>query len=117
MIFIVTYISVLERTKEIGILRAIGASRFDILKLFMSETLIEGLFSGVLGISISYVLIFIINKVIYNLLYIDEIASLSVKNALILIIVSMFINVLSGVIPSKIASKKDPVKSLKTEVM
>lgn len=117
MIFIVTYISVLERTKEIGILRAIGASRFDILKLFMSETLIEGLFSGVLGISISYVLIFIINKVIYNLLYIDEIASLSVKNALILIIVSMFINILSGVIPSKIASKKDPVKSLKTEVM
>lgn len=117
MIFIVTYISVLERTKEIGILRAIGASRFDILKLFMSETLIEGLFSGVLGISISYVLIFIINKVIYNLLSIDEIAFLPVKNALILIIVSMFINILSGVIPSKIASKKDPVKSLKTEVM
>lgn len=115
MIAIITYISVLERTKEIGILRAIGASKKDIRRVFNAETLIEGLVAGTMGIIITLLLNIPINIIIKNLVNISSISSLPINGAIILIIISIMLTVLAGSIPSKMASKKDPVIALRSE--
>ncbi|MBR3249119.1 MAG: ATP-binding cassette domain-containing protein [Clostridia bacterium] len=115
MIGIITYISVLERTKEIGILRAIGASKKDVKRVFRAETIIEGLASGVLGIAVSFILSLGINAIVSLLAKIDNIMLLSPVHAIILILISMGLTVFSGIGPASMASKKDPVESLKTE--
>lgn len=115
MIAIITYISVLERTKEIGILRAIGASKKDITRVFNAETLIEGLVAGILGIVITILLNIPINIIIKNTLEISNISSLPINGAITLIIISVVLTVIAGLIPSKMAAKKDPVDALRTE--
>lgn len=115
MIAIITYISVIERTKEIGILRAIGASKKDISRVFNAETLIEGSASGILGILVTILLNIPINIIIKKTVNISGIAKLPITGAIILIIISVLLTVLAGFIPAKIASKKDPVEALRTE--
>lgn len=115
MIAIITYISVLERTKEIGILRSIGASKGDISSVFNAETVIEGLVAGVLGIGITLLLNIPINAVIKSLADISGIAALPITGAVGLILLSILLTVLAGFIPSKIAAKKDPVVALRSE--
>ena len=115
MIAIITYISVLERTKEIGILRALGARGKDITRVFNAETMIIGFCSGVLGLLIAYLLTFPANRVIENLTGLAGVAKLNPIHALILLIISITLTVLSGFIPAKMASKKDPVEALRVE--
>lgn len=115
MIAIITYISVLERTKEIGILRALGARGKDITRVFNAETMIIGFCSGVLGLLIAYLLTFPANRVIENLTGLAGVAKLNPIHAIILLIISITLTVLSGFIPAKMASKKDPVVALRTE--
>ena len=115
MIAIITYISVIERTKEIGILRAIGASKRDISRVFNAETLIEGLTAGVLGIVVTFLLTIPINAIIKSALNISNIAKLPFVGAIVLILISVILTVVAGFIPAKIASKKDPVEALRTE--
>ncbi len=115
MIGIITYISVLERTKEIGILRAIGASKKDISRVFNAETFIIGLTAGVLGIVITIILNIPINAVIKSVTGVSGIASLPVVGAIILILISMILTIIAGLIPAKLAAKKDPVIALRTE--
>ena len=115
MIAIITYISVMERTKEIGILRAIGASKKDISRVFNAETLIEGLCAGILGIVVTLILNIPINIVIKNMVDISHISVLPVDGAIILIIISVLLTVIAGFIPAKIASKKDAVEALRSE--
>lgn len=115
MIGIITYISVLERTKEIGILRSIGASKKDITRVFNAETFIIGLISGVLGILITLVLNVPINVVVENMTGVAHIAKLPVNGAVFLILIDLVLTILAGLIPSKIASKKDPVEALRSE--
>lgn len=115
MIAIITYISVLERTKEIGILRAMGASKKDIRRIFTAETAIEGFISGVLGIAITLLATFPINAIVAQTTKVDGVAQLPWDAALILIVISIILTVLAGLIPSRIAAKKDPVESLRSE--
>ena len=115
MIGIITYISVLERTKEIGILRAIGASKKDVSRVFNAETLIVGLVAGVMGILITILLNIPINIIISNLAGVNDITKLPLKGAIMLIIISVVLTMIAGLIPSRIASKKDPVESLRSE--
>lgn len=115
MIGVITYISVLERTKEIGILRAIGARKKDISRVFNAETFITGLISGVLGIIITIILNIPINIIIKNLSGISNVSSLPPLAAIILIAISVFLTVVAGLIPSSYASKKDPVVALRSE--
>ena len=115
MIGIITYISVLERTKEIGILRSIGASKKDITRVFNAETFIIGLISGVLGILITLVLNVPISLVVENMTGVAHIAKLPVNGAVFLIFIDLVLTILAGLIPSKIASKKDPVEALRSE--
>ncbi len=115
MIAIITYISVIERIKEIGILRAMGASKKDISRVFNAETLIEGTVAGVFGIVVTILLNIPINMIIKNKLKINHIAILPIKGAIILIVISMILTLIAGFIPAKIASKKDPVEALRTE--
>lgn len=115
MIAIITYISVLERTKEIGILRAIGASKRDVSRVFNAETLIEGLAAGILGIGITLLLTIPINIVVKDALDVKNIAVLPLDGAIILILLSVVLTMLAGLIPSRMASKKDPVEALRSE--
>ena len=115
MVGIITYTSVLERTKEIGILRAIGARKKDITRVFNAETIIIGLFSGVIGILIANILIIPINNIISNLSGLKDVANLNPIHAILLIIISMTLTLIGGFIPAKVASKKDPVIALRTE--
>lgn len=115
MISIITYISVLERTKEIGILRAMGASKKDIRRIFTAETAIEGLISGVLGIAITFLATFPINAIVAKMTNVGNVAQLPKEVALILIGISIVLTMLAGLIPSRIAAKKDPVESLRSE--
>ena len=115
MIGIITYISVLERTKEIGILRAIGASKRDISRVFNAETMIIGFAAGLLGISVTVLLDIPINIVIKHLTDISNVAALPVIPAIILIIISVLLTLIGGLIPAKLAAKKDPVAALRSE--
>ena len=115
MIGIITYISVLERTKEIGVLRSIGASKKDVSRVFNAETLIEGFISGAMGIIITLILCIPANAVIKNVTDISNLAQLPVAGAVILVIVSMLLTTIAGLIPAKMAAKKDPVVALRTE--
>ena len=115
MIAIITYISVLERTKEIGILRAMGASKKDIRRIFTAETAIEGFISRVLGIAITLLATLPINAVVAKMTNVENVAQLPWEAALILIGISIVLTMLAGLIPSRIAAKKDPVESLRSE--
>ena len=115
MIGIITYISVLERTKEIGILRALGARKKDITRVFNAETFIIGIFSGLLGVTLAYLLTIPTNIIIENLSGLANVAKLNPVHALILIIISLTLTIIGGAIPAKMASKKDPVEALRTE--
>ena len=115
MIGIITYISVLERTKEIGILRAIGARKKDITRVFNAETFIIGITSGTIGVLIALILTIPTNAIIYSLTELDNVAVLNPYHALILIIISLTLTIIGGFIPAKMASKKDPVKALRSE--
>jgi putative ABC transport system permease protein len=115
MIGIITYISVLERTKEIGVLRAIGASKRDVARVFNAETMLVGFASGMFGIIITLLLNIPINLIIEYLSGIGGIAKLPVQGAVILIVISIALTLIAGLIPSRIAAKKDPVEALRTE--
>lgn len=115
MIGIITYISVLERTKEIGILRSIGASKHDISRVFNAETMIVGLVAGIIGIGFTLLLNIPINIIIKKFSGISGVAVLPLKGALILIAISVFLTLIAGLIPARVASKKDPVIALRTE--
>lgn len=115
MIGIITYISVLERTKEIGILRAIGASKKDISRVFNAETFIIGLISGMIGVGITLLLTLPINSIIYALSGVAIHATVSVTQATVLVLISLGLTILAGLIPAKMASKKDPVEALRSE--
>ena len=116
MIGIITYISVLERTKEIGILRALGASKRNISNVFNAETFIIGLLSGVIGIGISLLMLIPINAIIHAIAGMDTVnAFLPWLNALLLVTLSVLLTLIGGIIPSRKAAKKDPVTALRTE--
>ena len=115
MIGIITYISVLERTKEIGILRSIGASKKDIGRVFNAETFIIGLTSGLLGIGITFLISIPVNIILKNLVDISNLCKLPITGSIVLVIISVLLTVIAGLIPSKFASKKDPVIALRTE--
>ena len=115
MIAIITYISVLERTKEIGILRAMGTSKKDVSKIFNAETFIEGSIAGLLGIEVTLLLNIPINLIVKNLTSIETISELPLIYAIILIFISIILTVIAGLIPSKLAVKKDPAEVLRTE--
>ena len=115
MISIITYISVIERTKEIGILRAVGASKKDISRVFNAETLIEGLSAGILGIIVTLLLNLPINIIIKNTVNISNISKLPLYGAIVLVLISIFLTVIAGLIPARIAAKKDPVEALRSE--
>ena len=115
MIGIITYISVLERTKKIEILRSIGASKKDISRVFNAETFIVGLGAGILGIGVTLLLNIPINIIIKAVTDIGGLASLPVVGGIILVVISMLLTVIAGLIPAKMASKKDPVEALRTE--
>ncbi len=115
MIGIITYISVLERTKEIGILRAIGASKKDVSRVFNAETLIIGLFSGLLGIGLTILLNIPINLIVADLSGVKNVSVLPVVGGIALVLISVILTVIAGLIPSRMASKKDPVEALRSE--
>ena len=115
MIGIITYVSVVERTKEIGVLRSLGARKKDIKNLFNAETFIIGLASGVFGVGVTYLLSIAINALLGSLTGIATLASLKISSALIMIVVSFTLTIISGLIPARAAAKKDPVIALRTE--
>lgn len=115
MIGIITYISVLERIKEIGILRAIGASKLDVSRVFNAETLIIGFASGMIGIILTYILTIPTNIIVKSLAGVANVASLPILSALILVLISMILTFISGLIPARIAAKKDPVEALRSD--
>ena len=115
MVGIITYISVLERTKEIGVLRALGARKKDITRVFNAETFIIGVCSGTLGIVIARLLVFPINVIIENGTDLENVAQLNPLHAIALILLSLALTVIGGSIPAKMAAKKDPVEALRSE--
>lgn len=115
MVGIITYISVLERTKEIGILRSIGASKKDVKRVFNAETMIEGFVSGAMGIIITLILCIPANIIIKNITDISNLAKLPVAGAVILIVISVLLTTIAGLMPASMAAKKDPVIALRTE--
>ncbi len=115
MIGIITYVSVIERTKEIGILRSVGARKKDISRVFNAETLIIGFVAGLLGVGLSYLISIPINAVVLQLTEVSNIASLNPIHAVLLLVGSMTLTLIAGVIPARMAAKKDPVIALRTE--
>ena len=115
MIAILTYTSVLERTKEIGILKALGARKKDITRVFNAETFILGVCSGVLGILIAKILTYPINSVIYNMTDLVDVAQLKISHSAILIAISTLLTMLGGFIPSRMAARRDAVEALRSE--
>ena len=115
MIGIITYISVLERTKEIGILRSLGARAKDVKRVFIAETFIIGISSGLLGILIARLLIFPMNMIIENLTELPNVARMNIVHVIVLLVISTLLTIIGGYIPSKVASKKDPVEALRSE--
>ena len=115
MIGVITYISVLERKKEIGILRSIGASKGDISRVFNAETLIVGFVAGAIGIGVTALACIPANAIVYSLFDVKDVASLPWQAALILVAISMLLTFLAGLIPSRAASRKDPVEALRSE--
>lgn len=115
MVGIITYISVLERTKEIGVLRALGARKKDITRVFNAETLIIGLCSGLLGIGIAYLLTIPTNAILENLTDLPNVAQLNPIHAITLIVISIVLTLIGGAIPARMAAKKDPVEALRSE--
>lgn len=115
MIGIITYISVLERTKEIGVLRSIGASKKDISRVFNAETIIIGFVAGMIGIGVTILLNFPINAIIHHLADLTGVAKLPLYGGIILVVISVLLTMIGGLIPSRVASKKDPVEALRME--
>ena len=115
MIGIITYISVLERTKEIGILRSIGASKKDVSRVFNAETLIIGLVAGLIGIVVTLLLNIPINMIIKSIVGISNISKLPTAGAIILVVISVGLTMITGLIPARFAAKRDPVEALRTE--
>ena len=115
MIGIITYISVLERTKEIGVLRSVGASKKDIKRVFTAESLIIGFTAGMMGILITLLLCIPINIIFKSFTGIATLASLPVAGGIILVLISMLLTFIAGLIPARVASKKDPVIALRSE--
>ncbi len=115
MIGIITYVSVVERIKEIGVLRSLGARKQDIRNLFNAETFIIGLAAGLFGVVVTYLLSFVINAIIFSLAGIAGIAALPPLTAFIMVCVSVLLTLISGLIPAQAAAKKDPVIALRTE--
>ena len=115
MIAIITYISVIERIKEIGILRALGARKKDITRVFNAETFIIGITSGALGIGIAYLLTIPTNMIIYKMTELENVARLNPLYALALVVISVVLTLIGGLIPAKMAANKDPVAALRTE--
>ena len=115
MIGIITYISVLERTKEIGILRAIGASKRDVSRIFTAETLIIGLVSGVLGIAVTVALDIPVNMIIEQVAGVENLAAVPAGAGVALVLISVVLSLVAGLAPSRMAAKKDPVTALRTE--
>ncbi len=115
MIGIITYISVIERTKEIGVLRALGARKKDISRVFNAETFIIGMSSGILGILCAFGLTFPVNSFIYKQTDLADVAQLNPLHAAFLIAISVLLTLIGGLIPARIAAKKDPVEALRSE--
>ena len=115
MIAIITYVSVIERIKEIGVIRSLGGRKKDVSHLFIAESAIVGGVSGLFGVIITYILSLIINVALGSLVGISTIASLPVLTAIILILLSILLTTISGLLPARIASKKDPVDALRSE--
>jgi len=115
MIGIITYISVLERTKEIGVLRALGARKKDISRVFNAETFIIGSFSGILGITIAYLLTIPVNAIIEKMTDLPDVAQLNPLHAILLIVISVTLTLIGGLLPARMAAKKDPVEALRAE--
>ena len=115
MIGIITYVSVVERIKEIGVIRSLGGRKKDVSRLFTAETFIIGLLSGLFGIGVTYIISAIASAIVFNLISIKNIAALPADNALILILLSVVLTLISGLLPAKSAARKDPVVALRTE--
>ncbi|MBQ6922456.1 MAG: FtsX-like permease family protein, partial [Clostridia bacterium] len=116
MIGIITYVSVVERTKEIGVLRSLGARKKDISRIFNAETFLIGFFAGLIGVAVSYLLTIPINMIFAHFVSgATAIAVLKITDAMLLVTVSFVLTIIAGIIPSRIASKKDPVVALRTE--
>lgn len=116
MIGIITYVSVVERTKEIGVLRAIGARKKDISRIFNAETFLIGLFAGMIGIGVTYLVSIPVNVIVGSLMSgVGAIASLKITHAVLLVVISFILTLVAGIVPSRIAAKKDPVVALRTE--
>ena len=115
MIGVITYVSVVERTKEIGVLRAIGARKKDIKRVFNAETFIVGLCAGLFGVAVAYILEVIINLILTPLTGISGLAALPVLGAAVMVVISVALTLISGLIPASAAAKKDPVIALRTE--
>lgn len=115
MVAIIIYISVLERTKEIGVLRALGARGKDITRVFNAETFIIGACSGLMGIGLAYLLTIPANAILYNLTELSDVAQLNPTHAVMLVSISILLTLIGGFIPAKMAAKKNPVEALRTE--
>ena len=115
MIAIITYVSVMERVKEIGVIRSLGGRKRDVSALFIAETFIIGGSSGIFGIAVTYLISFILNMILGSLFGIYSIASLTVVSAFVMIGISILLTVIAGLIPARLAAKKDPVDALRSE--
>jgi putative ABC transport system permease protein len=116
MIGIITYVSVVERTKEIGVLRSLGARKKDVSRMFNAETFIIGLFSGLIGVTFTYLISIPINLILSGLITnMTSIATLNILDAVVLVAISFVLTIIAGIIPSRSAAKKDPVVALRTE--